>query len=1383
MTATLVQPAQGTREEVRTARVHGVRRLAASLLLVAFAFVQQPGYLVPDTKFDLLVDPARFLGNAWQLWDPTGASGQLRNQAYGYLFPMGPFFLGGDLLQLPAWMVQRAWWAVVMVVAFNGFALLASRLGIGSPTTRLIAGLAYALSPRLVGAIGAISIEVWPLAVAPWVLVPLVRGSVRGSPRTAAARSGLAVLCVGGVNAVATLAVLPLAAWWLMTRTTGTRRRQLVMWWTVCVGLATFWWVVPLLLLGKYSPPFLDWIEGASVTTGLASPGNALRGTTHWIAYLAGSAGPQWPAGFALVHEPALVLATGLVAALGLAGLCWPRVPHRGFLLGGLVMGLALVTFGHVGAAEGLFAADAQSLLDGSLAAFRNTHKFDPVVRIPLMLGLAHLLSVVRLRPVQQLPGAPYAARALALVAIAAAAAPAVAGVLPQPGAFREIPDHWQAAAAWLDRQPGTGRTLVVPGAATASFVWGTPRDDPMQMLAHRPWAVRDHVPLGSAGNTRMLNAVETAIASGQGSTGLAPFLARSGIEFVVLRNDLNWRTTGAPQPVVVHQALARSAGMSYARSFGPVVGGLALPGAYVEGGLDLPFRAVEVWRVAPYRAQAELWSADDSLRVSGGPESVLALAERGWATNRPVVLTGDDQGSALSPVASVVTDTFRRRENNFAAVRGSTSQTLTADEPFKAPRPVHDYLPFAPDGHQAVAVYEGARRLSASSSGSDAAAVRERGPDRAPYSAFDDDPETAWRSGAFRGAVGEWLQVDFSERPAPASVLMTVPDVPGIAALSRVRVTTARGSLDTEVGPAGEPSVLPVPAGTTGWLRVTVLATAGEDQLAAGISELAVPGLSVRRDVVLPKDQRTAERQAVVVDAPAGRREACVFAGDRPLCTPRLAVPGEENTIRRLVDTPRLKDLRVSGVAWPRPGPALDQLLEPLGAAIHARASSVQVDHPAARPQSAVDRDLGSGWVAAGDDKQPTLTLTWPGAREIAVVQLLVDPALAASRPRQVLVRAAGREQDVTVDAEGYLRFDPVRTNTLVLAFGPVDRRDDSGPLGGRTALPVGVSEVRIPAVDGLRRGPDPGAAVTIPCGFAPTILVDGRPSLTEATGTVRDLLQLRPLALKACADATIDLAAGTHRIEMSPTAQLRLGSVTLDPGLARAERVVQPVVRRWQAQSRVVDVPSSSSARVLVVHENANPGWTARLAGQPLRSVRVDGWQQGWVVPAGASGPVSLTFGPATPYRAGLLLGAALAVLLLVLALVRPRAPSSPGPDLESRRLRLITSSAAVLLVATFGLTAVAGLVFGAVLAVTVRRGGRELPALVAGVCAVVGAGLVALAPWPDATSLEWPVQVLTVLGVCIALVVGWFSGPGSSGAGSAVPGSSSLPRQSRR
>ena len=48
------------------------------------------------------------------------------------------------------------------------------------------------------------------------------------------------------------------------------------------------------------------------------------------------------------------------------------------------------------------------------------------------------------------------------------------------------------------------------------------------------------------------------------------------------------------------------------------------------------------------------------------------------------------------------------------------------------------------------------------------------------------------------------------------------------------------------------------------------------------------------------------------------------------------------------------------------------------------------------------------------------------------------------------------------------------------------------------------------------------------------------------------------------------------------------------------------------------------------LVVNENFNVGWQAVIDGRQLRAVRLDGWKQAWLLPAGTHGVVTLTYGP---------------------------------------------------------------------------------------------------------------------------------------------------------
>ncbi|MGN6985894.1 hypothetical protein ACTHSL_13865, partial [Neisseria sp. P0008.S010] len=53
--------------------------------------------------------------------------------------------------------------------------------------------------------------------------------------------------------------------------------------------------------------------------------------------------------------------------------------------------------------------------------------------------------------------------------------------------------------------------------------------------------------------------------------------------------------------------------------------------------------------------------------------------------------------------------------------------------------------------------------------------------------------------------------------------------------------------------------------------------------------------------------------------------------------------------------------------------------------------------------------------------------------------------------------------------------------------------------------------------------------------------------------------------------------------------------------------------------------------------------------------------GWQQGWVVPAGEQGTITLSFPSNALYRAVLVTGLALLPVLLLLALVPARRPAS--------------------------------------------------------------------------------------------------------------------------
>lgn len=1364
-------PETVTSPEAAPARFR-IRLAVSCIVLLALAMAQSPGLLAADTKFDLAVDPGGFLERALHLWDAVGALGQLQNQAYGYLWPMGPFFWLGSFLDVPAWVVQRLWLALVMCVALVGSARLARAFGVRSDLACIVAGFAYALSPRMLTTLGPISIEAWPSALAPWVLLPLVIGSTRGSARRAAAWSAVAVAMVGGVNAAATFAVIPLGVVWVLTRTGGPRRRSLMLWWPVFTLLGTAWWLVPLALMGTYSPPFLDFIESASNTTFPTDLFDALRGTSNWVPYLGGGS----RAGNDLLREFYLPLNSGVLLAFGLAGLMLRRNRERLFLSVSVLVGLAMVTMGHLGAAQGWAAADLHVLLDGVLAPLRNVHKFDPIIRLPLVLGLAWTVDALvgglrHARPRD--PGASrlmrgiervnqYALLGMAVVAVVAAALPAVQARITPAGATAAIPGYWSETADWLADQEGTA--LLVPGSSFGTYVWGSPQDEPMQALARSPWAVRNAVPLAPAGNIRMLDAIEARLAQGEGSTGLAAYLRRAGITHVVVRNDLTNIAT-EPDRVLVHQALDSSPGLARVETFGPQVGGVGHIEAededgsriLVNGGWQTSYPAVEIYGVGGAHSFPE--SSDTVPVVVGGPEDLLDLEDLGVLHEEPTVIGNDvedDEALAPDPDAPLVlTDGQRAIERHFGRLHDGSSATRTPDDPRRLGNPTDDYLLDGAARWSTTARLDGVAGVSASSSLADATAGGIIQPGRLPFAAIDGDRATAWEAN-YDGARGSWWRVDF-ERTLP---IRTITITAGPRQSEVLRVRTAHGLTDPIRIEAGTSEQVVVDDEGTGSLRIEdASARAGHR---VSIAEVFVPSVSVRRTLVLPQTPPAwGVPDRIVLRRLDDARSGCAEVEGAVRCVPDREVAAEEpNGFRRTFEMPAGATYDASLLVTPRPGRALESLVQ-AGLAVSVSASSTGNPDVRASALAAVDGDIGTTWSAALSELNPVLDLSWLGPKVVTGLQLEVDPSSAARLPTELTITWPQGRRQVEVDEDGSVDFPAIRADRLSLrvdeAEPAVNLDFDSNP----SPVPVGIGELEVEGVPYLPIALSRDE-VELPCGTGPTVRVSGRRYETSVTASPAQLYAGETVRADLCgAEGEVQLASGENDVDVRFAAAFDPASLVLDDGEQWSSSTTAATTERHDAES--MTITPGAPDRLLALKQNVNRGWEATQDGEDLAARTVDGWRQGWQL-AGAD-PVDARFVPGTAYRVGLAAGGLALMVLLVVAGWWSRRWSTEAPPLEP----LVAGPAvlAVLAVGSGGLlagwvgAAVAATAF-LVAAVLVRRAPDSGPWLVA-LCVLPAALAFAVRPWGSADgwagALGWPGYL--VVAAC-SVVLGWLASP---------------------
>ena len=944
---------------------------------------------------------------------------------------------------------------------------------------------------------------------------------------------------------------------------------------------------------------------------------------------------------------------------------------------------------------------------------------------------------------------------AAAVIAVVAASVPFWTAQLYPPGGFRALPTYWQQTADWLTAHQGDQTALLVPAASFAQYTWGSPEDEPLSVLTNTSVTARSINPLGSDGNTEMLNTVEGVLATGTPQAGLASYLSRSGIDYLVERNDLDrgarGRSSGPGPPGP--QSDTRPCPSGGVRTVHlQVPGGAERPTELRLAGLPPPAVRRDLGGRST-RAPVQTFPTADPLVVSGSNSSLLTLSGSGVLGGRAAVLAADPGAAkaAAAPGATLaLTDGAQRRAVSFGKIDRNVSYLLSPGQRFgRSGLFPLTYSSIDQPADQSVASPIGAAEVSSSSFGS--SSLQDE-PSEGPASAFDGDPTTAWVADVALSSVGQWVSIEFThDVPLRTIAITPLDDTAARPWIEQVLITTDRGSVRRTIPKGSSPVTVGVVPGDTRNLKIRIVKVwkaRRHYSEGAGITEVAIPGVTFQPTMRLPtKEYTTLGRLGTTTP---------ILSLYDPVDNPNLDFTGPvtpTEPIARKFELPKAMEMGISGTAVPVPGSALDQLLTqtatPANQSLQVSASSWLRDLPRYRPQNLVER-TALPWIAGQDDPHPTVTLRWHGARAVDSIDLGLDPS--AARPTMITISSPGGTRTVSVPPTGgIIRFAPMTTDTLTVGFVRSTLRVTAQPIGPTSvgvprsfiAVPVGLSSISVPAVPGAPPAPVPGSTVvTLACGRGPGIEVDGERIPTTSSGTLSDLVDLQPMPFHACQSPAASLAGGWHLMTFPAGSALRmtvllgssLASDSAGPGptpnsvrstvttTAAVSGVRATGVVDWSPARRVLHVGPGPSA-YLQVSQNYNPGWVATLGGRNLVGIQLDGWQQGWKIPAGPGGTVTMTFRPDSTYRAGLGLGALLLVVLACLALLGRR--NTQYEPVGPRKNTPILLLAVAAVVVTF---LIGGLVSALILVplyLAARRWGSGLMAVVAGV-SFFGAGI---------------------------------------------------------
>lgn len=1264
MGAPTPDPARPTRRE----------RMLDRLGLVAFAalaylpiLAMRPGKVAADTKSYLYLDPTRFISRAASLWDAKIGMGTLSHQTIGYLFPMGPWYwLTEDVLGMPAWVAQRLWLGTIVLAAGLGMRALAREFGIGRGGV-LVATLAYAFTPYVLGYAGFYSLLLGPWAALPWWILWTRRG-IRDRGWLYPALIAISIQLVGSLNASSLLFCLIGPALWLPFAVLGAREARwrdgwAFLWRTALLtAITSAWWFLALAIEGRFGVNILRFTETVRTVTATSTPFEIVRGLGYWFFYGGDRTGPWNDARSSFTQRLPFIFVSFLVPALAFAGAVLVRWRARIYFAILVVVGVVIA----VGAAPYDDPSPYGSVfkwftLNSSTGfALRNVNRAVPIV----VLGLAALLGagvdvVGRRYAERDRPVLAIAATTLVAILCLAVAVPALSGGYYSEYLERDeaIPSYWQRAIRDLSAgDPGT-RVLALPGSDFASYRWGDTRDPIEPGFMDRPYVAREIVPWGSEQSLAFLQAVDRRVQDGSvDPDGLAEVLRLMGVGTVVLRLDLrtdqwNLIPSGALWKIMTDdpthglRAPVRYGDTIPGRLRFPELGDLTQPNA--EQPDPPPVAIAEVEDPSPIiRSKA----ADAPILLAGDSEGIVDLSNASLLDSDRVVLFASSYRGAAQAMRDlpestllVLTDSNRRRGQRWGVLHDQFGYTEVAGEEALTVDPTDQRLDvFADetDAGRTVTELSGVRSLRATSYGIPSFGYV---PGERPAAAFDGDVKTGWRVDAGVPVGNQRLEVVL-ERPTTTDHI-NITQVSPSAALSKstryrairsVRLTfdgddsVVRTLTRASKGKRGQ--TLNFPERTFQRLDITIEDSTGKDikeglrRNAVGLSEVRIPDPDGDGTVRVTESMRVPTAMLRTLGAESL---------DHPLAIVLTREGTMDSTsFSRRFTLPTARSFSFAGTALLSPyarDQDIDRALGAPGAAQGAYTASSSARYVSVRTRagSATDGDPTTAWVNVLGNPRAELKLTFPTPRTVDRMTIQVVTDGLHSVPRILTIRAdKGPRRTVTLPV--LATRSPTGLTEFPITFPEVTGRNIKVTV--RKSVPVKRAQIVLPAaiaelgIDGTRRtyATDLAGECT-----DRIVTIDGRPFPVRIPGTVEAALDQEKLPLIPCGP-DLTLGAGEHEIRVAesprnPTgfdvSRIVLASAAGGGAAPAAEVAAAPPSTEPDPSSGARPAPAdaqrrpTSAPRVEVVDETR---WTSSLritaATEPFWLVLGQSYNEGW-------------------------------------------------------------------------------------------------------------------------------------------------------------------------